>query len=70
MISFSLFSFGIIIIDSNNIFVLEIFFFLEEELISFKKYDVERNYEGQSISNASYFFFLYSSRKLKYNYIA
>ena len=28
-------------------------------------------YEGQSISNASYFFFLlYFSRKLKYNYIA
>ena len=30
-----------------------------------------RRYEGQSISNVSYFFFLlYFSRKLKYNYIA
>ena len=27
-------------------------------------------YEGQSISNASYFFLLYFSRKLKYNFIA
>ena len=27
-------------------------------------------YEGQSICNASYFFLLYFSRKLKYNYIA
>ena len=27
-------------------------------------------YEGQSISNASYYFHLYFARKLKYNYIA
>ena len=27
-------------------------------------------YEGQSVSNASYLFLLYFSRKLKYNYIA
>ena len=34
------------------------------------RFQLELFYEGQSISNASYFFLLYFSRKLKYNYIA
>ena len=35
-----------------------------------KKFKTQEKYEGQSISNASYVFHLYFSRKLKYNYIA
>jgi len=34
------------------------------------KLKTQDKYEGQSISNASYVFHLYFSRKLKYNYIA